>query len=117
MLADAVVLDTAEMLRDPWTSMRRAIPDLILQRAKGCHTKHAVVDGKVVMRDRRITTIDVEALYAEIRGWLARHEDGAADPQKVAMIRRVKPHFHQWHARMLEHLDVTEPHYRLNGAR
>ena len=116
-LADAVVLDTDEMLRDPWTSTRLPIPDLIVQRAKGSHTKHAVVDGKVVMRDRHITTLDVAALYAEIRGWLAKHEDGAADPHKVAMIRRLKPHFHRWHAQMLEHLDVTQPHYLLNGAR
>jgi hypothetical protein len=117
MLADAVVLDTAEMLRDPWTSDRLSIPDLILLRAKGSHTKHVVVDGKPVMRDGRITTIDVEALYAEIRAWVAKHADVAADPHKVAMIRRLKPHFHAWHRDMLRHLDVTQPHYMLNGAR
>lgn len=117
MLADAVVLDTAEMLRDPWTSDRLAIPDLVLLRAKGSHTRHAVVDGRVVLRDGRITTIDVEALYAEIRSWVAKHQDSAADPRRVAMIARVKPHFHAWHARMLEHLDVTEPHYVMNGAK
>ena len=117
MMADAVVLDTAEMLRDPWTSTRLAIPDLVLQRAKGVHTKHVVVNGQVVMRDRRITTMDVEALHAEVRAWVAKHEDGAADLHKVAMIGRVKPHFHQWHAEILEHLDVTVPHYMMNGAR
>ncbi len=117
MLADAVVLDTAEMLRDPWTSTRLAIPDLIVQRAKGVHTKHVVVDGRVVMRDRHITTMDVPALHAEIRAWVGKHEDAAADPRKVAMIRRLKPHFHAWHAQMLTHLDVSEPFYRMNGAR
>jgi 5-methylthioadenosine/S-adenosylhomocysteine deaminase len=117
MLADAVVLDTAEMLRDPWTSQALPIPDLVLLRAKGSHTRHLVVDGKVVVRDGRITTLDVDALHAEIRSWVARHQDGAADPRKVEMIRRLKPHFHAWHAEMLRHLDVTVPHYMLNGAR
>jgi cytosine/adenosine deaminase-related metal-dependent hydrolase len=117
MLADAVVLDTAEMLRDPWTSERLSVPDLVLLRAKGSHTKHVVVDGKVVVRDRRIITMDVDALYAEIRAWVAKHQDSAADPHRVGMIRRLKPHFHAWHRDMLRHLDVTVPHYMMNGAR
>lgn len=117
MLADAVVLDSEEMLRDPWTSERLSIPDLILLRAKGCHTKHVVVDGRVVVRDGRIATMDVATLYAEIRAWVAKHQDSAADPHRVAMIRRLKPHFHAWHAAMLKHLDVTVPHYPVNGAR
>jgi cytosine/adenosine deaminase-related metal-dependent hydrolase len=117
MLADAVVLDTGEMLRDPWTSDRLAIPDLILLRAKGVHTKHVVVDGKVVVRDGRIVTLDVEALYREIGAWLAKHQDSAADPRRVAMIQRLRPHFHAWHAAMLEHLDVSVPHTMMNGRR
>jgi cytosine/adenosine deaminase-related metal-dependent hydrolase len=117
MLADALVLDTQEMLRDPWTSERLSIPDLILLRAKGAHTKHVVVDGKVVVRDGRIVTLDVEALYREIRAWVAKHQDSAADPRRVAMIAKLKPHFHAWHAAMLEHLDVSVPHYVMNGAR
>ncbi|WP_237215705.1 amidohydrolase family protein [Falsiroseomonas oryziterrae] len=117
MLADAVVLGTDEMLRDPWTSERLSVPDLILLRAKGSHTRHAVVDGKVVLRDGRIVTMDVEALYREIRAWVAKHQDSAADPRKVEMIRRLKPHFHAWHRDMLRHLDVSVPHYMMNGAR
>ena len=117
MLADAVVLDTAEMLRDPWTSERLAIPDLVLLRAKGAHTKHVVVDGRVVVRDGRVTTIDVAALYAEIRRWVATQEAKPADPARVEMLRRLRPHFHAWHADMLRHLDVTVPHYMMNGAR
>ena len=117
MLADAVVLGTAEMLRDPWTSDRLSIPDLVLLRAKGAHTRHVVVDGKVVVRDGRVTTLDVAALHAEIRRWVARHGDAAADPGKVEAIRRLKPHFHDWHRAMLAHLDVTVPHTLMNGAR
>lgn len=117
MLADLVVLDTEEMLRDPWTSERLSIPDLLLWRAKGRHTRHAVVDGRVVLRDGRITSMDVPALHAEIRGWVARHGAAAADPAKLAMLGRLRPHFHAWHRDLLAHLDLTEPHYRLNGAR
>jgi len=105
------------MLRDPWTSERLPIPDLVLLRAKGCHARHAVVDGRVVLRDGRVTTMDVEALYAEVRRWVAKHQDSAADPRRVEMIRRLRPHFHAWHAGMLRHLDVSVPHYLLNGAR
>jgi len=117
MLADALILDTEEMLRDPWTSDRLSVPDLLLLRAKGQHVRHAVVDGRVVLRDRRVTTVDADALYAEIRRWVARHADTVADPRKIKMISRLKPHFHAWHRDMLRHLDVTVPHYPVNGAR
>jgi cytosine/adenosine deaminase-related metal-dependent hydrolase len=117
MLADLVVLDSTEMRRDPWTSDRLSIPDLVLWRAKGQHARHVVVDGRVVVRDGRLTTLDVAALHAEVRGWVAKHADAASDPERAETIRRLKPHFHAWHRDMLAHLDLTEPHYRLNGAR
>jgi hypothetical protein len=46
--------------------------------------------GEVVMRDRRRAPIDVEARCAKTRAWRAR---------------------------MMEHIDLTGPHHRLNGAR
>ena len=113
--ADAVVLDTASMLRDPWTSARLSVPDLLVLRAKGGDVTDVVVDGKVVVRDRRITTMDVEALEREVRGYVARFEAAPPDPARVAKLDAVRPHFHAWHRDILRHLDVTEPFYRMNG--
>ncbi|WP_439597653.1 amidohydrolase family protein [Falsiroseomonas sp.] len=113
--ADLVVLDTASLLRDPWTSDRLSIPDLVLWRAKGQDVTDVVVDGKVVMRDRAITTMDVAALYKEVRDYVARHEAAPAPQARIDGINAVRPFFHEWHRRMLTHLDVSEPFYRMNG--
>lgn len=113
--ADVVVLDTASMLRDPWTSERLSIPDLVVWRAKGQDVTDVVVDGRVVMRDRAITTLDVEALYREVRDFVSRHEAAPAPQAKIDGINAVRPYFHDWHRAILAHLDVREPFYRMNG--
>lgn len=115
--ADVVVLDTQSMLRDPWTSERLSIPDLILWRAKGQDVTDVIVDGKVVMRDRIIQTMDVEALYRDVRGYVARHEAAPPPQARIDGINAVRPYFHDWHRAILAHLDVGEPFYMMNGRR
>lgn len=115
--ADAIVLDTVELRRDPWQSERLALPDLLLLRAKGQHVTDVVVDGRVVVRDRRILTVDEAALYAEVRDHVARSEAAPQDAVRARKLAALRPHFHAWHAAMLGHLDVREPWYLMNGRR
>ena len=115
--ADLVLLDTAELLHDPWTSPDLPLTDLILQRAKGSQVRDVVVGGRVVMRDRALTTIDEAALYREVREFAARHRAAAPDPARLAKLQALRPHVHAWQAEILTHLDVSEPFYRLNGRR
>ena len=115
--ADLVVLDTGSMLRDPWTSERLSIPDLVLWRGKGQDVTDVVVDGQPVMRDRRILTMDVEALYSEVRDYVSRFEAAPVPQARIDGINAVRPYFHAWHRRILENLDVHEPFYRMNGRR
>ncbi len=116
-LADLVVLDTAEMLSDPWTTPDLPVPDLVLSRAKGSHVRDVVVNGCVVVRDGRVTTIDEDALNREVREFVTRHRGGAADPVKAEQMRALRPYVHRWQAEILRHLDVSEPFYMLNGRR
>ncbi|GAA4488408.1 amidohydrolase [Gluconacetobacter asukensis] len=113
--ADVIVLDSASMLHDPWTSDRLAISDLLLWRAKGQDVTDVVVDGRVVICNRQFKTLDVEALYAEIRHYVKHHEAKAATPERTAGLQALRPYFHAWHRNMLSYLDVTEPFYRVNG--
>ncbi len=107
MKADVIVLDTEEMMRDPWQSPRLPVPELVLMRGKGVHTRHAVIDGRIVMEDRRFPDYDVEALNAEVRAYVERFEGGPPDRTRLAMLERIRPHFHAWHAEVLTHLDVA----------
>ena len=116
-LADLVVLDTAEMLNDPWTTSDLPIPDLVISRAKGAQVRDVVVNGQVVVRDCRVTTIDEDALAREVRAYVTSHRATPPDPVKAGRMRALRPFVHAWQAEMLSHLDVTEPFYMLNGRR
>jgi len=50
----------------------------------------AIVGGRVVMEDRRMTTLDVDALYREIRR-AARHIP-PRQRRHAEMLQRLKPH-------------------------
>ncbi len=89
--ADLVVLDTQEMLNDPWTTPDLPVPDLILSRAKGTQVRDAIVGGRVVLRDRRITTIDEDALNREVRDYVHRHRAAPPDPVKRRTHARAAP--------------------------
>ena len=115
--ADLVVLDTAELLRDPWTTAALPVPDLLISRAKGAQVRDVVVAGRAVVRDRRVVTIDEEALNREVLAFLARQTAAAPDPARVARMRALRPFVHAWQAEILTHLDVKEPFYMLNGRR
>ncbi len=115
--ADLVLLDTAELLNDPWTSPDLPLPELILLRGKGTQVRDVVVGGRVVMRDRVLTTIDEAALNREVRGFVARHRAAPPDPARVAALQALRPHVHAWQAEILTHLDVSTPFYLLNGKR
>ena len=113
-LADLVVLDTAEMLADPWTTPALPVPDLVVSRAKGAQVRDVVVNGQVVVRDRRITTIDEDALNRDVRAFVTR-PGAAPDPVRAERMAALRPYVHRWQAEILTHLDVKEPFYRLNG--
>ncbi len=115
--ADLVVLDTSEMLRDPWTTADLPVPDLLLSRAKGAQVRDVVVDGRIVVHDRRVVTIDEDALGREVRDYVSRHRAVPPDPVRAERMRALRPHVHAWQAEILTHLDVTEPFYMMNGRR
>ncbi len=116
-LADLVVLDTAEMLRDPWTTAELPIPDLLISRAKGSQVRDVIVGGRVVVRDRKVVTIDEDALNREVRAYVIRHRAALPDPVRAKRLRALRPFVHAWQAEILTHLDVKEPFYIMNGRR
>lgn len=113
-LADLILVDAGPILDAPWASPDADLLETLVLRAKGSHVRTVVVGGRTVVEDGRFVAYDVEALFAEVRAFCAR---GLSDGQRARQesIRRLMPHHQRWHNAMLEHLDVTEPFYRLNG--
>ncbi len=114
--ADAIVVDMDGMVNDPWVAPGIDIPELVVHRAKGTDVRTVVVGGRVVVEDRRFVDYDVDALFREIRAFCDR---GVAEPvaRHADAMRRLMPHHQRWHNAILNHLDVSQPFYPMNGRR
>ena len=95
MKADMILVDLDRVLRDPWLTDDLPIAEAFVHRAMGEDVNTAIVGGKVVMQDRRMTTLDVDSLYREIRR--AARAIGPTQRRHAEMLRRLKPYVQEWY--------------------
>ncbi len=112
MKADAILVDLDEILEDPWWSGDLDIAEMFVHRAKGHHVASVVVGGTIVIEDRAFKTVDVEALWREVRAVCKR---GLPPAQKefAGLMDAIKPYAQAWYARW--HKPFGEPYYRVNA--
>jgi cytosine/adenosine deaminase-related metal-dependent hydrolase len=116
MKADMILVDLDRVLRDPWLTEELPIAEAFIHRAMGEDVATAIVGGRVVMEDRRMATLDVDALYREIRK-AARHIP-PKQRRHAEMLQRLKPHYQAWYNTWLRpdlnREEPAEPFYVLN---
>jgi N-acyl-D-aspartate/D-glutamate deacylase len=111
MKADAILVDLDRVLNDPWCTPDLPIAEAFLHRAMGADVDTVVIGGRIIMEDRRFRTLDVPALYREIRK--AARPIGGAQRRRAEMLQRLKPYVQTWYNEWLE--DVADPFYVLNS--
>ncbi|HYB43976.1 MAG TPA: hypothetical protein VEL75_19510, partial [Candidatus Methylomirabilis sp.] len=97
-----------------WLTADLPIAEAFIHRALGQDVDSAIVGGKVVMEDRRMTTLDVDALYREIRK--AARAISPAQRRHAEMLQRLKPYYQDWYNAWLEPSSPA-PFYVLNSRR
>jgi 5-methylthioadenosine/S-adenosylhomocysteine deaminase len=82
--ADLTLIDT----KDPtWSPMNSAARQLVHIEA-GRGVRHVIVDGKVVVRDRQLTTLDEDTIYEAVKAVMPEfRRDFAAISQRVANLQ------------------------------
>src|SRR3954466_2311556 len=107
MKADAVLVDLDRVENQPWLDPRSDIVEAFVQRAMGSDVDTVVVDGRVVMEDRKLKLLDVEALFAEVREFCAK---GLSEEHRARadMLARIKPYAQRWYSGWHEQM-VSEP--------
>lgn len=113
MKADAILVDLARVEREPWIDPRLDPIEGFVQRALGEDVRTVVVGGRIVMEDRRVLSIDVEALYREVREAAGRPMP-SEQAARAAMLLRIKPYMQAWYRTWHEGM-VTSPHYAVNS--
>jgi 5-methylthioadenosine/S-adenosylhomocysteine deaminase len=99
--ADLTLIDT----KDPtWSPMNSAARQLVHIEA-GRGVRHVIVDGKVVVRDRQLTTLDETTIYEAVRAVMPTfRRDFAAIGQRVA---KLQPYLDRAHRQVMSaELDI-----------
>jgi hypothetical protein len=111
MKADAILVNLDRMLEDPWLTGELDMVETFMHRAMGEDVATVVIGGRLIMEDRRFLTVDVPALYQEIRA--AARSIGDEQRRRAAMLQRLKPYCQRWYADWLG--GETQPFYVLNS--
>ena len=113
MKGDAILVDLDRVARDPWIDPGFDIAEAFVERAMGADIAAVVVGGKVVVEDHRLLTIDVEALYREVRAFCAK---GLTPEQRAraGLLARIKPFVQAWYGTWHENM-LDGPFYRVNS--
>jgi len=112
MNADAILIDLHEIMEDPCMSPNLNPAEIFIHRAKGMHVHTVIVGGTVVMEDRRFLTVDVDALYDEVRRQAAK-EISHQQRDFANNLQKIRPYVHTWY-KDWEKLDYT-PFYIMNS--
>jgi len=112
MKADMILVNLDRVLHDPWLTAELPIAEAFIHRAMGQDVDTAIVGGRVVMEHRHMTTIDVDALYREVRK--AARAISPKQRRHAEMLQRLKPYYQDWYNAWLRPEDV-KPFYVLNS--
>jgi cytosine/adenosine deaminase-related metal-dependent hydrolase len=113
MQADAVLVDLQRVENEPWLDPRSDIVEAFVQRALGSDVSTVVVGGKVVMQERRLASLDVDALFREVKDYC---EKGLSEEhrKRADMLARIKPYAQKWYRGWDEGI-VDKAFYRVNS--
>jgi cytosine/adenosine deaminase-related metal-dependent hydrolase len=113
MKADAVLVDLERVANEPWLDPRADIVEAFVQRAMGTDVDTVVAGGRVVMQDKDLKLLDVEALFAEVRGFCSK---GLPEEhrRRADLLARIKPYAQKWYSGWHDEM-VSEPFYRVNS--
>jgi cytosine/adenosine deaminase-related metal-dependent hydrolase len=111
MQADMILVNLERVLCDPWLTADLPIAEALIHRAMGEDVATAIVGGRVVMEDRRMTTLDVDALYREVRK--AARAIPPRQRRHAEMLQRLKPYYQEWYNGWLKP-EESNPFYVLN---
>src|SRR5271169_3998300 len=113
MKGDAILVDLDRVTRDPWIDPDFDIAEAFVERAMGADVATVVVGGRIVVEDHRPQTIDVDALYREVRRFCAK---GLTPEQRARadLLARIKPYVQAWYGTWHENM-LDRPFYRVNS--
>ena len=111
--ADMILVDMEDILNAPWVDPNASIPWLFVRRALGRNVNTVIINGRIVMAERQIKTIDVDLLYAQVRQ-AATQGRTAQQLNYDSFLQKVKPYYQSWYSDWLKDIPF-DPYYCFNS--
>ena len=92
--ADITLLNLRN-IEEPFLDPNVSIVDAVVHRGRSTDVDTVIVDGEVVMRDKKLTKVDKEALFKELKVAL----DRPLQPDEIDrrdLAKQVEPHLHRF---------------------
>ena len=113
MRADMILVNL-DRIAEPYLDPGTDPVDAVLYRGRGLDVDTVIVNGEVVMRDRRITMVSKDDVYAELGAQLAR-DPAPHEAARRPLSKELYPYIHRFYQRWP--LEPGEPHWLYNRAR
>ncbi len=101
--ADIILVNMARFTT-PFVSPKLSLIDLLVLRAKGSDVDHVMINGDLVVRNKRFLKADKSKLLRGMRKW--RERDSELDQNLAKLVAHVRSFYQKW--------DEGEPTYRMN---
>lgn len=103
--ADIILVNT-ERFTAPFVSQKLSLIDLLVLRAKGSDVDHVMINGDLVVRNKRFLRADKSRLLRKVSKWRERNSE--LDQNLAKLTAHIRSFYQKW--------DEGEPNYRMNFA-
>ena len=107
-----LVLMNLKNIEEPYLDPDVSIVDAVVHRGRNIDVDTVMVDGEVIMRDRKLTRIDESALYREISNMMSRPAT-EAELDRRDMAEKVEPYLRKFFEGTMGQSE--QPHYYYNS--
>ncbi|MQF70100.1 amidohydrolase family protein [SAR202 cluster bacterium AD-804-J14_MRT_500m] len=108
--ADLVLLDL-EHITEPYLDPDTSPVDALLYRGKGQGVNTVIVDGEVLLRNRQLTRVNKDEVWAELKSRLSKDLE-PYEVKRKHVARRLVPYIQQFYEKWP--MDRVKPHYYFN---
>jgi 5-methylthioadenosine/S-adenosylhomocysteine deaminase len=109
--ADMVLLNL-QNIEEPYLDPEVSVVDAVVHRGRSIGVDTVMVEGEIIMRDKELTKVDKEGLFAELKTALDRPLS-PAEAERRELSRLVEPHLRRFYAGTIP--QKTTPHTSYNA--
>ena len=93
--ADMILLNL-QNIEEPYLDPEVSVVDAVVHRGRSVDVDTVMVDGEIIMRDKQLTKVDKEGLFAELKKELDRPLS-PSETERRELSRLVEPHLRQFY--------------------